>query len=318
MCVETVAEMEKIDMKHIFIVNPYAGNMTFANNLRQQLDELKNFEYFLFNSRYTGNETELAEKIVHFFPDEQLRIYACGGSGTMRNVLEGVGENPNVELAFYPCGMTNDFLKVFDQKDRERFYDIRELIYGDVIVLDSILTNHGRALNTFSCGMDAEIMQCIAKQHPVRTVDIRIPYSAYTFQALMHLKKMHLKMRVDGKEMDGIYDEICWGNGCVLGGSLCMPEGFYPNDGLGSYVLVPAKGHLALVRVLISLIRQKSDYVRKNARVGSAKKMRITREDKGEIVANLDGEMVAAEGDWNIEVRPDSVRFVVPRGVRLS
>ncbi len=43
MCVETVAEMEKIDMKHIFIVNPYAGNMTFANNLRQQLDELKNF-----------------------------------------------------------------------------------------------------------------------------------------------------------------------------------------------------------------------------------------------------------------------------------
>lgn len=70
-------------MKHIFIVNPYAGNMTFANNLRQQLEQIKDFEYFLFNSRYTGNETELTKKIVHFFPDEQLRIYACGGSGTI-------------------------------------------------------------------------------------------------------------------------------------------------------------------------------------------------------------------------------------------
>ena len=305
-------------MKHIFIVNPYAGNMTFANNLRQQLEQISDFEYFLFNSRYTGNETELTEKILHFFPDEPLRIYACGGSGTARNVLEGIGENPNVELAFYPCGMTNDFLKAFAQKDRERFYDIKELIYGDVIKVDSILTNHGRALNTFSCGMDADIMQYIAKQHPVRTVGIRIPYAAYTFQALLRLKRMELKIRVDGKEMNGNYDEICWGNGCVLGGSLCMPEGFEPDDGLGSYVLIPARGHLAFVRILIKLIRQKSDYIRKNARVGTAKKMRITRTDKGEIVANLDGEMVAATGDWNIEVRPESVKFVVPRGVKLS
>ena len=122
-------------MKHIFIVNPYAGSMTFANNLRQQLEKMNGFEYFLFNSRYTGNETELTRKIIDFFPQEQLRIYACGGSGTLRNVLEGVGENPNVELAFYPCGMTNDFLKCFKPEDRTRFYDIAELIGGETLVL---------------------------------------------------------------------------------------------------------------------------------------------------------------------------------------
>ena len=88
-------------MKHIFIVNPYAGSMTFANNLSRQLEQIEGFEYFLFNSRYTGNETELTAKVVHFSPDEQLRIYACGGSGTMRNVLQGVCEKQHVELAFY-------------------------------------------------------------------------------------------------------------------------------------------------------------------------------------------------------------------------
>lgn len=305
-------------MKHIFIVNPYAGSLTFANNLRQQLEQIEGFEYFLFNSRYTGNETELTKKIVHFFPDEQLRIYACGGSGTMRNVLEGVGENPKVDLAFYPCGMTNDFLKVFSQEDRERFYDIEELIHGETITVDSILTNHGRALNTFSCGMDAEIMRYIAKQHPVRTVGIQIPYSAYVFEALLRLRKMDLRIRVDGRELDGCYDELCWGNGCVLGGSLCMPKGFVPNDGMGSYVLVPAKGHLAFVSILINLIRQRSEYIEKHARVGHGKKMSVMRVDGGPIVANLDGEMLSAEGEWTVEMRPASVRFVVPRGVRLS
>ena len=304
-------------MKHVFIVNPYAGSMTFANNLRQQLEQIEGFEYFLFNSRYTGNETELTKKVMHFFPDEQLRIYACGGSGTLRNVLEGIGEDPNVELACYPCGMTNDFLKVFTQEDRERFYDIEELIHGETILVDSILTNHGRALNTFSCGMDAEIMHYIATQHPVRTVGLQVPYSAYIFQALLRLKKMDLRIRVDDREMSGCYDELCWGNGCVLGGSLCMPTDFVPNDALGSYVFVPSKGLLAFIRILIHLIRRDNDYIEKHARVGHGKKMTITRADHGEIVVNLDGEMLAAPGEWTVEMRPASVRFVVPRGVRL-
>lgn len=305
-------------MKHIFIVNPYAGSMTFANDLRQQLERMTGFEYLLFNSRYTGNETELVKKVIDFFPDEQLRIYACGGSGTLRNVLEGIGERANVELAFYPCGMTNDFLKVFPADARALFYDIEELIHGEVIPVDSILTNHGRAINTFSCGMDAEIMNEIARQHPVRTFGIRIPYVTYAFHALLRLKRMELRIRVDGKAMDGSYDEICWGNGCALGGSLCMPEGFVPDDGLGSYVLVPSRGHLAFVRVLTHLLMQNGAYIRNHARVGTAKRMTLARSDRQPIVANLDGECVSASGEWTIEVRPASVRFVVPRGVRLS
>ena len=45
--------------------------------------------------------------------------------------------------------------------------------------------------------------------------------------------------------------------------------------------------------------------------------MTISRADRGPIVVNLDGEMLTAPGEWTVEVRPDSVQFVVPRGVRL-
>ena len=97
-----------------------------------------------------------------------------------------------------------------------------------------------------------------------------------------------------------------------------MPKDFVPNDGVGSYVFVPSRGLFTFVRILTNLIRQRSTYIEKHAIVGSGKKMTIMRDDREPIVANLDGEMILAPGEWTVEVRPASVRFVVPRGVRLS
>lgn len=305
-------------MKHIFIVNPYAGSMTFANNLRQQLEQIDNFEYFLFNSRYTGNERELAEKMVHFFPDEKLRIYACGGTGTFHYVLEGVGENPNVELAFYPCGQCNDFLKVFNETDRQRFFDIHELIHGEIHLMDSILTNHGRAMNSLSFGLDADMMDLIESQHPVRTTGVSVPYIFYAVESLVRLKKQDIRVRIDNQNLDGHYDEIFIGNGNWLGGVMSMQSGFVPNDGVAGYVLAPSKGRLALLSLIFNLATKNDAYVRKHARVGQLHRMVLGRPDKRAIAVNLDGEVISAAGDWTIELRPDSVKFVVPRGVRLS
>ena len=40
-------------------------------------------------------------------------------------------------MAFYPCGLTNDFIKCFSGKEK-RFHQIEELINGDVISVDYI------------------------------------------------------------------------------------------------------------------------------------------------------------------------------------
>ena len=41
-------------MTHIFIVNPYAGEKTFADDLRRKLKEIKNLKYFVFNTKRVG------------------------------------------------------------------------------------------------------------------------------------------------------------------------------------------------------------------------------------------------------------------------
>ena len=141
-------------MTHIFIVNPYAGEKTFADDLRRKLKEIKNLKYFVFNTKRAGDEEALVRRILHIFQDEELRFYCCGGSGTMRNMLNGFDDLEKAEIAFFPCGLTNDFLKVFGENEA-RFHQIEELIEGDVIQVDYIRTNHGVALNQFSTGLDS-------------------------------------------------------------------------------------------------------------------------------------------------------------------
>ena len=88
-------------MVHIFLINPYAGKRTFADGLRKKLKEIPDFNYFVFNIGHAGEEAELVRKIRNIFDDEKLRFYCCGGSGTMRNMLNGFDNFDNVEIAFF-------------------------------------------------------------------------------------------------------------------------------------------------------------------------------------------------------------------------
>ena len=54
-------------MLHIFIINPFAGDKTFADDLRTKLSSIEGLDYFVFNTRYAGYETELVRKILHIF-----------------------------------------------------------------------------------------------------------------------------------------------------------------------------------------------------------------------------------------------------------
>ena len=111
-------------MKHIFVINSHAGKKNFATELRRQLSQIPDFDYYVFNTRKAGEEAELVRQIRQIFDDEKLRFYCCGGSGTFRNMLNGFERFDDMEIAFYPCGITNDFMKIFG-KDMSAFTNIR-------------------------------------------------------------------------------------------------------------------------------------------------------------------------------------------------
>ena len=297
-------------MKHIFILNPYAGKTMFAENLREKLARIEGLDYFVFITRYAGYEKELVKKICHYFGGEKLRFYCCGGSGTMRNMLNGFEDLSEAEVAFYPCGLTNDFIKCFGGQEK-RFYQIEELINGDVISVDYIRTKEGVALNTLSVGMDSSYAAMMERYRMASMFGKQFPYILALLYVVLLPKSHEYEIYLDGKKLEGQYTEILFGNGCALGGSIRFIQQADVTDGKAAYVLVNKKGLLPL---LASIARKDYQGIQKHAECGFCEKIRICRRDGSPIVMNFDGELVRDVCDWEAQIVHKGLKFVVPKG----
>ena len=149
-------------MKHLFIVNPVAGKQKPEDKLRlinEAIDRLPaekrgadEFEIYVTASPMDacGHIKESAKG------EKELRVYACGGDGTLNECVNGAAGLPNVAVTHFPCGTGNDFIKMFG-KDKDRFFDLTELINGEVRPIDVIKCNGRYSVNICSMGLDARI-----------------------------------------------------------------------------------------------------------------------------------------------------------------
>lgn len=304
-------------MVHIFIINPFAGQQTFADNLRARLGSYENLDYFVFNTRHAGYETELVKKIQNIFEGEKLRFYCCGGSGTMRHMLNGFDDLSDVEVAFYPCGLTNDFLKVFGENE-EKFHSIDELIDGNVIDIDYIRTEHGVALNTLSTGLDSNCQTKMNELRSLRFISDKVPYMLAVIYSLFVSKTREYEIKLDNDTYSGYFSEIYFGNGHVLGGNIFFADNACATDGLGITRLATVrKRGFPLAMVLLDLMKKNFARVSKKMKFGLSKTIEIKRADGKPFTINQDGELIHGVTSCKGEIVKKGLHFVVPKGVRL-
>ena len=151
-------------MKHVFIVNPCAGK---GKNQASNYIIPRIKEYFEKNGgNYEIHETtEPYEGIdfVKYYPvdEDTVRFYACGGDGTLFEVVNGAYGKENVEVAVIPLGSGNDFIRLFGNK--EDLVDVEAQVNGTPIKLDVIKCLGKIAINQCSMGLDAEVCAGQAK-----------------------------------------------------------------------------------------------------------------------------------------------------------
>jgi diacylglycerol kinase family enzyme len=303
-------------MIHIFIINPYAGEKTFADDLREKLESIENLKYFVFNTRYKGYETELVKMVQKIFEGEELRFYCCGGSGTMRNILQGFDDMSKAEVAFFPCGLTNDYLKVFG-KDKDRFCNVEELIDGDIIDIDYIESDYGVALNTFSLGLDSKIGDKFEEYRILRCFGKQVPYLMAILYSLIFSKPKKYEIELDDIKNIGKYAELVFGKGTVIGGNLCYADKVDLSDGKGRICLIGDKQGMSLA----SLIQpKKSKYDKEVEGVTYSEGSKFSfkcLEDNDSVTLNLDGELYRNVKKCSARVVNKGLKFVVPKGVTL-
>lgn len=301
-------------LTHIFIINPYAGNCDFAGALREKLNSMKGIRFFLFNTQYEGQETEMVAKIIDMFADERLRIYVCGGSGTFRNVINGIGNLSEVELAFFPCGKNNDYLRGFGNQ-YSLFENIDNLIDGKVIDVDYLKSNGGIMLSSLSFGANGNIINKINEMYSFRVIHERVPYLLGMLRGLLFYKCHAYEIVVDEKRYVNKFAQIFFGNSGILSKELHFANPKFVNimDGVAEYRIVKGMSGMGVWRNIKFLKNSNFKAMDEVSFSGNTQKMVIRRTDGRPFSVVQDGELVSRNSKWEVEVVPQGLHFVVPR-----
>lgn len=304
-------------MIHVFIVNSRAGDGFFSEELRNKLDSRKDFSYYIVHTRAGHAEADTVRHILTLFEGEKIRIYSCGGSGTFCNILNGIPNPENVELAFYAKGQTNDFLKAFGD-DRDKFSDIDSLIDGTAHMIDYIRTEHGCALNTCSIGSDYIQVVKTRQYKALRAFGVHAPYICAMAYALFFSRNQSYEISVDGKKYNDKFIEILFGNGGVIGGTFCFDKDINYTDGKGKLDIIIRGGLIRKIKTFILLNFGCSDVVDKTNISTYTSGFRIRRTDGAAFGVNFDGEEQPPQKEWNVEIVNKGLNFVIPKGVTID
>ena len=148
-------------MRHVFLINPHAGKQDQTARIRALADRLAaahNLDCRCLLTDRPGGAEVLSRALAE--TGEPVRIYACGGDGTVHEAANGIAGFPNAAMTVIPAGTGNDFLKNFGP-DAAKFSDPEHLWDGPEFPLDLIDCN-GRLCLTIACsGIDARIADTV-------------------------------------------------------------------------------------------------------------------------------------------------------------
>ena len=300
-------------MKHIFIINPKAGKRDQTSHILAMANALRKdhgLECACMLTQSPGHATALARKAAE--TGEEIRVYACGGDGTVYEVANGLAGFENAAMTCIPVGTGNDFLKNFGD-DMGKFSDTENLWDGPAFPLDLIDCN-GRYCTTIACsGIDARVAEDV---HQFSRNPLLTGRGSYLAAAAVNVLFKDITqcwtVTLDDEVVTGDFSLAAVCNGRYYGGgSTPIPEARM-NDGILNTILIKKIDRLAFARLFSDYSAGRYNRFLHVARVVTAKNIRIQSE-ADEIVTCLDGETFRSR-DVTLRLAEKHVNFFGPAG----
>lgn len=299
-------------MKHIFIVNPAAGKYDRTEECRRLVHDActaRGLEYELLVSKQPGDCRALARQAAS--SGEEVRIYACGGDGTLNEVINGVVGFPNAAVTHFPGGSGNDTIKLFD--DPSAFTCIDRLLDAEETKLDVIRCNDTYSLNILSIGLDARVAEGMSKYKHLPLVSGKGAYILSVISSLMHGLSAEYTITLEsGEVLNGKKTMICICNGRWYGGGFNPVPDAEPDDGLLEVLIVRDVSLLQAATVIGAY--QKGRYKELQTLIRHERCQSLRIEAAQSAVVNVDGELLYTK-EADIALLPQAIRFFYPRGL---
>ena len=301
-------------MQHIFIINPHAGKKDQTGRIYEMADRLRQHGLTcqcLLTQRSGGAE-EIARRLVS--SGEEVRLYACGGDGTLNEVVNGAAGFDNAAVTCIPIGTGNDFLKNFGP-DAAKFTDAENLWDGEVHPLDLIDCN-GRQCLTIACsGIDARVAESVHELGDSPFLSGRGSYlTAVAVNFLFRGIGQHWTVTLDDEVIEDDFALVSMCNGRYYGGgSMPVPEARM-DDGVLETILVKNVPKRTFARLFPAYSAGEYWKFPHIARMVTSRQVVITASPgEADIVTCLDGESLRSR-EVRLVLAEKRVNFFGPKG----
>lgn len=312
-------------MEHVFIINPAAGRTDAGAQLVPAIRTAAaalgvEEQVHIERTEGPGHARELVERYAA--GGQPVRFYACGGDGTLNEVLQAAAGLENAAVGCVPCGSGNDYVRNFGAA--ADFLDIAAQLEGMAVPLDVMDTDYGASVDICAAGLDAQVAYAIPRYR--RIAGGSLSYTCAIVETLFRRMGHRLRVTLDGPGgtvLENSYTILTVCNGQYYGGGYRAAPHARMDDGALEVLLVRKLTRLELVRIL-------GDY-KKGAHItpagGIAPKFAPYLEiyhaqsvdievlDGRPLIVTLDGECTPCTDRLHIELRPRALNALVPRTV---
>jgi len=313
-------------MRHYFIINPAAGKKSMAEVLKEQIaicfsDRSDKYDISVTTKPFEA--TELVQQYAMRHKNEQVRIYACGGDGTLNEVITGAYKFPNCAVGAIPIGSGNDFVKAYLPLMQSDFLAIERMVDGEIDAIDLLTigeegTEPRAGINITSVGFDAEIAAGMKRFKRLPFVSGSMAYNLSLFGKLFTSLKTKLKFIVDGKPLednDGDFLFTIAANGRWYGGGFKAAPIAELSDGLLDFIAIPS---IPLYKItgLINVFRRGEHLQKlKFVKFLRCRTLQIITEKVTNV--NIDGEIFRMKNPI-ISLLPKAIRIIVPKQLQTN
>lgn len=301
-------------MMNCFIINSSAGNGRAMPELATALKH-SGVDFKIYRTKSPLDATRFVRKYCTEHPDEEVRFFACGGDGTLKEVVNGAVGFKNVEIGCYPCGSGNDFVKYYGS--RKRFTDIKRLVKAPTVQIDLIKIGDIYSVNVANFGFDAFACRTMNEVKGKPIIGGKNAYYFGVMKGLFNAMQTEAKVYADGKLLneDGTLLLCTAANGSHYGGAFnCAPKALN-NDGLMELCLVKPMSRTKFVKLVNSYKNGNhledpnfSEYIT----YCRCKKAEFKADE--DFAVTIDGEL-AVGNSFTCEVIPKAINFILPEEI---
>lgn len=337
-----------LNMKHIFILNPKAAGKRGEQLVRDihAIWSTSGEDYEIYETRHSGDAEDFVRMRCTTDPviDAKgnrmpLRFYACGGDGTLCEVVNGVmseaggdsdtlaARRPRIEIGCIPMGTGNDFVRNFPASD---FNDLMDQLRGEAVACDLIKYEAEPpkgpegpqakgaparyCINMFNIGFDCAVVDKTDQFKRLPLINGSAAYLVSIAQNLILKRGEELRIEYpDGFVYEGKLLLLSLANGCFCGGGIKGLPLASTDDGRMDVSLVrdvPRRTFVKLFPKYQNGTHLDDPRVREILRYTQETSLVVTPK-KGSMKLCVDGE-ISRTGKVRFSMATKAIRFIVP------